>query len=124
MKCNFINIKAKANNKKVLELFKLSLGNKVNSLYHKYYNKINKEYQYQNVEIVYFKKYLKKNNGKMIYKETENNKKTKILNEKFILNNMKRAKIIINNKQYKLKEIIENKNKKIFKIKIKFLDII
>jgi len=54
----------------------------------------------------------------MIYKKTENKKETKLFNQKFILNNTKRAKIIIDNKQYKLKEVIESN--KVFKIKIKF----
>jgi len=104
MKCNFINIKVK--DKKIFKLFKLSLGNNANSLY---YNKHKKEHSNQNLEIIYFKSNFKKNVGKMIYKANKNNKEIQILNEEFILNNMKRAKIIINNKQYKLKEIIENK---------------
>ena len=56
----------------------------------------------------------------MIYKSKENNIEIQIFNKKFILNNIKRAKIIINNKQYKLKGIIKIKN--ILKLKIKFLD--
>ena len=55
----------------------------------------------------------------MIYETAECNKK--IFNKAFIENNMKRAKIIIKNKQYYLKENIKSKNK-VFKIKIKFLD--
>ena len=55
----------------------------------------------------------------MIYKTTEYNKK--IFNKVFIENNMKRAKIILKNKEYYLKENINNENK-IVKIKIKFLD--
>ena len=56
----------------------------------------------------------------MIY-ETNNYNEIKILNKVFISNNMKRSKIIINNKQYELKEIVR-KNKPSFKIKINFLD--
>ena len=57
----------------------------------------------------------------MIYTKSENDYKTEIVNEIFIKNNMKRAKIIINNKQNDLKENIENEKQKL-KIKIKFLD--
>ena len=117
MKCNFINIKV--NNKKILELFKLSLGNDVNSIY---YNKNKKKCSNKKLEVTFYKKFIKKNIGKMIYEETENKKEIKIFNQNFILNNKKRAKIIIDNKQYKLKEAI--KINKIFKIKIKFLDLI
>ena len=119
MKCNFINVKVKDKNKKILELFKLSLGNNVNNIY---YNKNKKECSNKKLEVTFYKKFIKKNIGKMIYKETENKKEIKIFNRKFILNNMKRAKIIIDNKQYKLKEVIESN--KSFKMKIKFLDII
>ena len=68
----------------------------------------------------YYKNYIKKNNGKMIY-ETNKNKEIKIFNEEFISNNIKRAKMIMNNKQYELKEIVEIQ-KQSFKIEIKFLD--
>jgi len=98
MKYNFIQVNFRnknTNNNNSLELFKLSAGNNL-----KYNNK--------------------KNIGKMIYKTTIN-KETKILNEDFILNNMKRIKIILNNKQYGLVENIENKNHS-FKIKIIALD--
>ena len=44
----------------------------------------------------------------MIYEKFENNKATRIIDETFRLNNKKRAKIIINNKQNDLKENIEN----------------
>ena len=115
MKCNFFNIKVEDKNKKTLELFKLSLGNDVNSIY---YNKNKKKFSNKKLEVTFYKKFIKKNIGKMIYKETENKKEIKIFNRKFILNNMKRAKIIIDNKQYKLKEVIESN--KVFKIKIKF----
>jgi surface protein len=59
----------------------------------------------------------------MIYEKTKNKeiKEIKIFNEEFITNNKKRAKIIINNKQYELKEIVEN-DKQSFKIEIKFFD--
>ena len=52
------------------------------------------------------------------------NKESKIFvffNDLFISNNINRAKIIINNKQYKLNEDIENQLQSV-KIKIKFLD--
>ena len=57
----------------------------------------------------------------MIYKNNENLEKIQIFNKEFILNNIKIAKIIINNKQCELIENVEN-TKQIFKIKIKFLD--
>ena len=101
MKCNFIHIKFKdkkytnLNNNKIL---KLSLGNKINN------------------------KLIQKNIAKMKYKKTENMNEKNILNKIFISNNIKRAKVIINNKQYDLKEKIDNKLNKDDKIKIKFLD--
>ena len=57
----------------------------------------------------------------MIYKNTNYNQKIKIFNEEFVSNNMIRAKIFINNKQYDLKENIQNE-KQIFKVEIKFID--
>jgi len=123
MKCNFINISLKDKNNinlndKILELFKLSIGNSITNMI---YNKKKKEDLNQNLEIIYYKKYMKKNIGKMIYKNAENKKIIKVLNIDFISKNIKRAKIILNNKQYGLKENIGN-TKQIFKIKIKFLD--
>ena len=122
MKCNFIFVKLKdknninLNNKKFQEILKLSIGNNI-----KYFNykKNKKEISNKNIEIIYYKRFIKKNIGKMIYETAECNKK--IFNKAFIENNMKRAKIIIKNKQYYLKENIKSKNK-VFKIKIKFLD--
>ena len=112
MKCNKILMKLKdkrnirLNNNKIFELFKLSLGN---NKYILDYNKIKKESSNKNLEISYYKKYIKTNIGKMIYKNTEKNKKITIFNKIFISNNKERAKIIINNKQYELKENLENK---------------
>ena len=101
MKYNLIKAKFRdknINNNKTLELFKLSVGNNIINL--KYNNN--------------------KNIGKMIY-ESSINKEIKILNKIFILNNMKRIKMIINNKQYDLEESIENQNQ-FCKIKILVLD--
>ena len=126
MKCNFIHIKKKdkkdinLNDNKTLQLFKLSFGNSITNLN---YIENKKKYSSQNLVINHYKKYLKKNIGKMIYANFENNKEIKILDNIFILNNKKRAKIIINNKLNELQENIEDE-KQIFKIKIKFLDII
>ena len=116
MRCNYINIKAKEKNCKILELFKLSIGNGIYSLY---YNKKEEKSSNQNLKLNYNKKYIEKNIGKMVYNNYEFY--TKILNKIFLSKNMKRAKIIINNKLYNLEENIENE-KQIFKIKIKFLD--
>ena len=120
MKCNFIHIKFKdknnINRNKNLEIVKLSFGNNINNLN---FNK--KEYSNQNLEIIYNKIYHKKNIGKMKYVRDKYNNKITIFNKIFILNNMKRAKIIINNKQFELKENIINE-KLFFKINIKFLD--
>ena len=122
MKPNLIYIKIKDKSNiilnKAFELYKLSAGN--NIIYLNYHiNK--KEPPNQNVEINYYKKYIRKNIGKMKYKITEN--QTKIIDKEFILKNRKRAKIIINNKQYELKEYIYNKKyNHSFKIEIKFLD--
>ena len=122
MKCNFIHIKLKDRNKinknKILELLKLSFENKKSNLN---YNINQKEYLNQNLEIIYNKIYHKKNIGKMKYVRDKYNNKITIFNKIFILNNMKRAKIIINNKQFELKENIINE-KLFFKINIKFLD--
>ena len=85
---NYINL----NNNRILELFKLSFGNKITNLY------------------------CNKNKKDLSYSED-----TKIVNKKFILNNIKRTKLIIENKKNNLKENFENK-KQIIKIKIKFLD--
>ena len=121
MKCSFINIKL--NDKKSLinntisELLNLSIGNKKFVLS---YNKNKKESLNKNKEISFYKKFSKKNIVKMIYK-TIKNKEIKIVNKLFISENIKRAKLIINNKQYELKENIQSK-KAISKIKIKFLD--
>ena len=59
----------------------------------------------------------------MKYARNKYNNKIKIFNKRFIFNNLKRAKIIINNKQFELNENIINE-KPIFIINIKFLDII
>ena len=127
MKCNFIHIKLKEknnidlNDNKILKLFKLNLGNNVYKLDN---NKNRKETSNKNLEISCYKNYIKSNIGKMIYKNNGNNRQIKIFNEIFISNNKKRAKIIINNKQYELKDNLENQ--KHFKqiIKIKFFDCI
>ena len=124
MKCNFINVKLKdrnfinINKNKVKEIFNLSLGN--NIIYFNY-NENKEEISNQNLEISYYIKFIKKNIGKMIYEMDKYNKRIKIFNQEFISNNIKRAKIIIENKQYNLKEDIKNE-KQIFKIKIKFID--
>ena len=138
MSCNFIHIELKNKNykykEKMLELFKSSIGiGKINhnysyiSIKYALSNKIifklkddpSRGYINQPHEISYNKKFIKKNNAKMIYKANESNKDIKIFNQKFISNNMKRAKVFINNKQYDLKENIESE---INKIKIKFVD--
>ena len=100
MKPNFIYFKIKdktninLNNNKILELFKLSAGNDINILN---YNQNKNKSSNKNLEISYYKNYIKSNIGKMIYKNNPNNKNIKIFNEIFILNNKKRAKIIIRN---------------------------
>ena len=113
-----INYKSNIILNKALELYKLSVGNNIINLN---YQKNRKESSNQNLGIIYYKKYIKKNIGKMKYKITEN--QTKIIDKEFILKNKKRAKIIINNKHYELKEYIYNKKyNHSFKIEIKFLD--
>ena len=126
MRCNFICVKIKEknninlNNGKIQEIFKLSIGNKRIYLN---YNKTKKDYSKQNMKISYYKKYIKKNIGKMIYKTNESNKKIKIFNKEFIKNNIKRAKIIIKNKIYDLKEDIKSE-KQIIKVGLKFIEIL
>ena len=120
MKFDLFNVKIKDKNtkiNKILELLKLSFGNNIANLN---YNKKNS--QNQNLEIIVNcdKICIKKNIGKMIYKANKN-KEIKIFNEEFISNNKNRAKMIIYNKQYELKEIVENQ-KQSSKIEIKFLD--
>jgi len=117
MKCNFIHIKLKdkskisLNDNKVLDLLKLSFGNNITNLN---YHKNKEDISNQNLRFNCYKKNIQKNIGKMLYRSIENKNETKIFNVKFISTNIKRAKIIINNKQYDLKENIENK-KQIFK---------
>ena len=121
MKPYLIQIKLRDKNKvnlnRIIEIFKLSAENNIFNLN---YKKNITEYPNYNFKISYDKKCIKKNVGKIIFDTTEN-KEIKIYNEEFITNNMKRAKIIINNKQYELKGNIENL-KRPFKIEIKFLD--
>ena len=64
------------------------------------------------------------NIGKLIYQTDKRNNNINIFNERFVKMNKNRAIIIINNKQYNLTSIINNKKKdEIFlKIKIKFLE--
>ena len=125
MKCSFIHLKIKdksfinLNNNTILELFKLSVGNNIYNLIH---NKNKKESSKKNLEIIYYKKYIKENIGKMIYKNCGNEKKIAIINKIFISKNKERAKIIINNKQYELKENLEKQKHFFQKIKIKFFD--
>ena len=125
MMYNFIQLKLKdksninLNNNKILELFKLSAGN---SVYIKGYNKNKKETPNKNFEISYYKKNIKSNIGKMIY--TGHNKEIKIFNKIFISKNKEKAKIIISNKQFELKENLENKKYFFQIIKIKFFDYI
>ena len=123
MSCNYIYIKLKNKNyinfnKNQKKIFGLSIGNGISSSKAHYASNKNDlgnifkfktnpalGYINQYFEIIYNKKFAKKNNAKMIYKTNEINKDIKIFNPKFISNNMKRAKLIINNKQYYLKEI-------------------
>ena len=109
---NYINL----NNNQILEIFKISLGN--NKINLQYNNNKNQSLN-QNFEIIYNKQFIESNIGKMKYRKTENSKEIKILHNIFISNNIKRAKLIINNKQYDLKENIDSS---IYKVKIKFFD--
>ncbi len=135
MSCNFIHIQLRKknsinfnNNKNtIIELFKSSIGNGViNSFSSNFIFKLkalpSKGYSNQAFELSYNKKLIKKNNAKMIYKPNKSTKDIKIFNQKFILNNMKRSKIIINNKQYDLKENKESIINKDSKIRINFFD--
>ena len=70
------------NDIKILELFKLSVENKITALY---YNKNKKESSNKNLKINYYKKSIHKNFAKMIYKKVEDSKSTKKFNERFIL---------------------------------------
>ena len=127
MECNYIHVRLKdksninLNKHKILELFKLSIGNNVINLN---YNKNKEESSNQNIQIIYSQKYFKKNIGKMIYSNLKTNKTIKIIDGIFISNNIKRANIIINNKIYELKENIVIYQKQYYKIKIKFLIIL
>ena len=77
MKFNFFHFKLKdkdninLNNNKILELFKLSVGN---NIYYLDYNQNKKESPSKYLKIRYYKKYIKSNIGKMIYKKNEDNK--------------------------------------------------
>ena len=117
MDCMLIKLKEtnniNLNIKNVLDIFKISIGN--NSNYKK------KKFSNQHLEIIYNKNYNKRNIGKMIYESKINDKEIKILNEIFISNNMRRAKIIKNNREHTLKDNIKNESQN-YKIKVKFLD--
>ena len=121
MEYNYIHIKSKDKNNnnlsknKILELFKLSIGNNITNLN---YNKISSN---QKIQIIYYQKCIKKNVGKMKYIFLDGFNSIKILDKTFISNNIKRAKIIMNNKEYKLKENIEYSELNTL-VKIKFLD--
>jgi len=147
MKCNSIQIKfkiknyANLNNKRLLILFRLSIGNDSNNLEYSLksnknflddkfiykfgtlqsrgHNKNKEQYSVQNLEIINKNNYIKINIAKMKYKIEENLAEKKLVDKIFLSNNMKRAKVIINNKQYDLTESINNE---INKIKIKFFD--
>ena len=81
MKCKFIHVRIKDKRNinitdiKILELFKLSVGNKIKALY---YNKNKKESSNQNLKINYYKKTILKNFAKMLYKKIKDRKDTKI----------------------------------------------
>ena len=80
MKCNFVRLKLKdksnitSNNNKVLEIFKLSIGNNIINLN---YYKNKKEPSKKSLEIIYFKKYIEKDIGKMFYIKPMDNKEYK-----------------------------------------------
>jgi len=124
MKCNFIQVKFKdknsinLNKNKILELFKLSFGNININLY---YNNNKKESLNQKLNIIYSKTFIKRNYGKMLYINIEDNEEIKIFDEEFISNNIKRTKIFINNRLFDIKENLKYKNQTL-KIKIIFLD--
>jgi len=100
MKCNFFQIKFKDTNNskrinKILDLFKLSIGNNIINLK---YKKNKKRSLNKNSKIIYYKEYIKKKFGIIIYEKTENNKKIKIFSENFKSNYKERTTLIINNK--------------------------
>jgi len=107
------------NKNKIIQLFKLSFGNNIIYLN---YNKKKNESSNKVKKIFYYKRKKENNIGKMIYSNnTKNNEEIKLFDKEFLSSNIKRTKMILNNKQYKMKENIEN-HKQHFKIKIKFLD--
>jgi len=72
MKCKFIHIRIKSkskiniSNSKILELLKLSVGNKITNLNN---NNNEKESSKHNLENIFYKKVVQKNITKMIYKK-------------------------------------------------------
>jgi len=120
---NFIHLKLidknniNQNNKELFGLLKISMGNDVHYLGYK------KKYSNLNFIISYYKIFIKKNIGKMKY-TTNKNKVIKLFDKTFLHKNIKRAKMIINNKLYNLEEIFVREMKKVVKIRIHFLDII
>ncbi len=76
---------------KIFKLLKISLGDNVSYLRYK------KKSSNQSFVISYYKKFIKKNIGKMEYAANKN-KEIEIFNKIFLSKNIKRAKIIINNK--------------------------
>ena len=113
MSNNFIKIILKdntnnfnLNDNETLNFIKISLGKNANNFNNPYISNENirdsdlikfydkKKSSEQNLEIIYYKKYIKRNFGKMIYKAKENNKPIKLFNRKFILKNYRKTKII------------------------------
>ena len=107
------------NNNKILKLYKLSIGNyinnskypfksneyyldnrsifKIKNLLYQEYNK-NKKSPIKNIEISNKNKFIKRNIAKMVYKIDENMKEKQLFNKIFLRYNMKRTKVIMNNK--------------------------
>jgi hypothetical protein len=84
-----MKLKVKDKNHKIYELLKLSIGNNDNYFN---YSKNKVETSNQNLGINYYRKYIKTNIGKMIYKTNEKNKKKKYLIEPLYQIMLKRLK--------------------------------
>ena len=109
-------------NNKTNKILKAIFGNKIEASDIKFLEKKNKSKKsFIEIEI---KNNISHNNifGKMTYKLSQEEICLKLFDEKFCKNNIHKCRIILNNKEYKLKHTIEFEEEKEIKIKIKSLE--